>query len=125
MKEISKLKDYRLKYKRYYGIDLGNDYDVHHIDFDRTNNDIKNLLLLPKELHNHYHLLINGLCENGQFNKTGLVDFKLSNPIITDYSISLLKHLDECITECKKWINLKRYKYNGNLKSFTFTSGGK
>ena len=39
---------YREKYKRYYRIEFSKEYVVHHIDFDRENNDISNLLLLPK-----------------------------------------------------------------------------
>ena len=42
---------YREKYKRYYGIEFGKDFVIHHIDFDRENNDISNLVLLPRELH--------------------------------------------------------------------------
>lgn len=53
----SRIKDenYREKYKRYYGIDFDKDFDVHHIDLDRENNDIDNLILLPKNLHERYH----------------------------------------------------------------------
>lgn len=32
--------NYRKYYKEYYGIDFGSEYDIHHIDFDRSNNDI-------------------------------------------------------------------------------------
>ena len=51
MKDINKLKDYRLKYKRYYNIDYDSSFDIHHIDINHENNDIKNLLLLPRSLH--------------------------------------------------------------------------
>ena len=30
-------------------------YDVHHIDHDKTNNDIDNLVAMPKHEHRHYH----------------------------------------------------------------------
>lgn len=55
MKDINKLKNYREKYKRHYNIDFGSDFVVHHIDENRQNNDIENLLLLPRELHSKYH----------------------------------------------------------------------
>lgn len=53
--------NYRKYYKEYYGIDFGSEYDIHHIDFDRNNNDIKNLILLPKKLHNKYHVFVRSL----------------------------------------------------------------
>ena len=54
---MAKKFDYRQYYKDHYNIDFGSEYDVHHIDFDRSNNDINNLLLLPKPLHAKYHKL--------------------------------------------------------------------
>lgn len=51
--------DYREFYKSYYGIDFDRkEFEVHHIDLDRGNNDIKNLILLPKKLHERYHELL-------------------------------------------------------------------
>ncbi len=55
MKDMNKLKDYRLKYKRYYGIDFGDNYVIHHIDLNHNNNNIKNLDIqtyqnIPNEL---------------------------------------------------------------------------
>ena len=55
---MSKNFDYRKFYKEYYGIDFGSEYSIHHIDFDRSNNDIGNLIVLPHSLHNNYHICI-------------------------------------------------------------------
>ena len=55
MRDTNKLKNYREKYKRHYNIDFGRDFVVHHIDENRENNDISNLLLLPRDLHSKYH----------------------------------------------------------------------
>ena len=41
--------------KRY----LRPDYDVHHIDFDRTNNDVNNLVVLKKSEHMRLHCKLN------------------------------------------------------------------
>ncbi|MGN0451460.1 MAG: HNH endonuclease [Acutalibacteraceae bacterium] len=61
MKDMNAYKNYRTKYKRFYDINFDKSYHIHHIDFDRTNNDITNLLLLPGELHTKYHLIINAI----------------------------------------------------------------
>ena len=58
-KKTKNVKDYRRYYKEYFNIDFGKEFDVHHIDCDRNNNDIKNLLLIPKKLHLTYHTLKN------------------------------------------------------------------
>lgn len=47
--------NYRKKYKDYFKIHFGSEYDIHHIDFNHENNDIDNLLLLPKKLHRKLH----------------------------------------------------------------------
>lgn len=50
--------DYRKLYESYYGPiptdDLGRTYHIHHIDGDRTNNDISNLVAVSIE--NHYRI---------------------------------------------------------------------
>lgn len=51
--------DYRRLYERHYGIKIPPEYDVHHIDFNRDNNNIDNLLLLPKSLHKKLHWVRN------------------------------------------------------------------
>lgn len=53
--------NYRQLYKEWYGIEFGRDMAVHHIDYDRTNNEIDNLLLLPMELHIQYHVIMSHL----------------------------------------------------------------
>jgi hypothetical protein len=55
-KEKRKMKDYRKIYADYYGIKWDSKlFEVHHIDRDRENNDINNLVLVPKKLHREYH----------------------------------------------------------------------
>lgn len=49
--------NYRKFYKEYYQIEFDNSFHIHHIDGNRENNNINNLLLLPKKLHQQYHFL--------------------------------------------------------------------
>lgn len=46
--------DYREKYIEYYG-EIEKDFVVHHLDHNRENNDIRNLVAVPKGLHTKYH----------------------------------------------------------------------
>jgi len=47
--------NYRKFYQEELGIILDKSYHVHHIDGNRQNNDIVNLVALPKKLHLKYH----------------------------------------------------------------------
>lgn len=67
MKDHFNPKNYREKYKRHYGIDFGKEYHVHHIDGDRSNNDIDNLILLPSELHRMLHHAADELNMSSEF----------------------------------------------------------
>ena len=55
---------------------------MHHIDLDRKNNDIENLVAIPKELHQEYHKLINkvnyvpNILANGYGNKDLIENLK-------------------------------------------------
>ena len=104
--------DYRQLYKDYYGIDFGDDMVVHHIDFDRSNNNIGNLLLMPKELHAKYHWHITSLGGAG----TGKIN---SNMLINGdtYKISSLRGLADALDEIMEWYmdkcTLDSMKYHG------------
>lgn len=108
MKDINALKNYRLKYKRYYGIEFGSDYVIHHIDFDRSNNNIENLLLLPTELHQRYHFYLTAL--GGANWKSGELELDTK---LTPYGLvpccndEMLIGLINTIKECNKWIAYK------------------
>lgn len=43
-----------------YNGEIPDGYDIHHKDFDKNNNDISNLVALPKALHQSLHVRING-----------------------------------------------------------------
>lgn len=104
MKDINKLKNYRTKYKRYYNIEFDNRYVVHHIDGNRENNDISNLVLLPKELHSKYH-----------FHKTVIEAQKLNTRITSNamqsqsYYLVCLEEFMAVLKECNEWYDYKLY----------------
>lgn len=54
------MKSYRGLYEKATGIGVGADEDVHHIDLDRSNNSIHNLVKLKKSDHKALHRLVNG-----------------------------------------------------------------
>lgn len=69
--------DYIKKFKDFYKTDWNsNKYEIHHIDKNRSNNDIDNLVLLPKKLHHQFHF----------FYQSMIADEKISD--FLDISIS-------------------------------------
>lgn len=56
--------NYRKLYESHYGIKIPPGFEIHHIDFNRNNNEIKNLILLPKRLHRRLHWVRNTSCVN-------------------------------------------------------------
>ena len=54
-----------MKYRQFYedktGVHIPNSYDIHHIDIDRDNNGITNLVAIPSYLHVQIHKALNEL----------------------------------------------------------------
>lgn len=47
--------NYRKYYRSMIGMNIAVDFEIHHIDCDRDNNHISNLVSIPRELHKKYH----------------------------------------------------------------------
>lgn len=109
MKDINRLKNYREKYKRYYNIQFGREYVIHHIDGNRDNNNIENLLLLPLGLHSKYHF--QKAIVEGQPLPTRITGNVLHSQ---SYYLCCLDDFMETLKECNKWFDFKMY-LDGNI----------
>ena len=58
---------YRKQYEKYHSLKLSSDYDVHHIDWNHNNNDIDNLIAVPKLVHTIIHN--NGYMDREEINR--------------------------------------------------------
>lgn len=98
--------DYRQLYKDHYGLEFGNDMAVHHIDFDRSNNSIDNLLLLPRSLHSKYHFVYSMLfglkCDQDLKD-----ELKLTGPMVPTHYSQWLRKMAETLDEVQPWIAMK------------------
>lgn len=98
--------DYRQLYKDYYGITFGQDMVVHHIDFDRSNNDISNLLLLPNRLHAKYHFVLSmlvGLDKKAAFSD----EMMLTSPNVAVHYCQWLRKMADVLEEISPWMQMK------------------
>ena len=100
--------NYRQYYKNYFGIDFGRDYVIHHVNFNRDDNDIGNLLLMPRELHGKYHMNLNYF--------EYYID---SQRILTDANgCQLAPQVLENFAEVLHEVNLWRYYKETNYRDF-------
>ena len=104
MENDDRNKNYRQKYKNYYGINFDNNFVVHHLDGNRENNNINNLLLLPKRLHNSYH-----------FHKDIITSIPIPTQICGNslhnqiYYLNALNKFLNIIEQCNEWYDFKMY----------------
>ena len=61
--------DYRKYYENYYDVKIPKGYEIHHIDLNHENNDINNLVSLPRKLHRKLHFYINAINERRTYRK--------------------------------------------------------
>jgi hypothetical protein len=98
-------------FKRYYGIDFSSDYEIHHIDLNHDNNDIANLMLLPKALHHKYHIYMNATSHMGKKPYERCFDARIFGNVISknSYEIDMIRGLFEVLSECSVWYDYKLY----------------
>jgi hypothetical protein len=118
-KEIgNNMKDYRKKFKKHYGIDFdGQKYHIHHIDCNRENNDINNLMMLPKKLHQQYHFyknIMDSYIDNGHFKFEMKIKNIFTNNVYENRMVEDLIKFIDIRNECSKWGDYKCY-LNGEI----------
>lgn len=105
--------NYRRLYKQHYKIEFGAEYVIHHIDGDRSNNAISNLLLLPRDLHGKYHAYLNQA--NMSINAYGglCMELTFNDATVFNYQLSELNRVFEITKEIFPWIEYKMLADNG------------
>lgn len=100
--------NYRIYYKEYFGIDFNSNYCVHHLDSNRENNDISNLLLLPKDVHHRFHFTSRVFKD-----AVRIIDPSLKNigPFCSCYEVEMFEIYLNSIIEIQKWIGYKTTDY--------------
>lgn len=110
LKIFCKIMDYRKFYQEVTGELIPKCFDVHHIDFNRENNSIENLVSIPKELHQAYHKTYSCLCMDS-FSK----DFLKPQGIIDGgsralfYTAEMLNNHLVNHSKVQDWIDYKYY----------------
>ena len=110
--------DYRKYYAEYYRITWdAKEFEVHHIDRNRENNFIDNLILLPKDLHKRLHKVYNDIdrmkayCQSTNRDVIGLREQENINYHGHSLSINYLEEFIAVLEECHNWGALKGVNY--------------
>ena len=108
--------DYKKLYAQTYGITWDADLEIHHIDRNRQNNDISNLILLPGYLHHELHICLNGAVFMSEQVTAGDVIERMMERVFNygdSYDKQAFLSLLLVLSECKRWEFLKyvSYKY--------------
>lgn len=102
--------DYVKYYKEITNKDFdSNKYQVHHIDLNRNNNDISNLVMLPKELHTKYHIIeqeLRGVNFVPDLRIKSVIDMGNGYNSFLEYKLSILNKI---LKECNRWNDYKNY----------------
>lgn len=95
---------YNTKFKRYYNIDFSKDYIIHHIDGNHGNDDISNLMILPRKLHSQYHVLKNVIDNHAL---STIISGNQANQ--NNYYLGYYERFIAVLNECNKWYDFKMY----------------
>lgn len=107
-RDIFIMKKYKYFYAKRYGITIPKDYDIHHIDGDRENNSIGNLILLPKVLHQALHRAWEGA--SVYFWDRTLTETKsLKDMGVCERFLGSLIDLSEIMEDIAPWVARKWY----------------
>ena len=108
--------NYKKLYAERFGITWGNDLEIHHIDRNRNNNDISNLILLPGELHRQLHKYLSEVMGGAMIEPSTRYFIERTVYGILNYGSSYnqesLLHLTSTLSECERWGFLKRVSYH-------------
>lgn len=106
--------DYKKLYAKTYGITWDADMEIHHIDRNRKNNDISNLILLPGYLHREMHIYLNGAVFMSEQVTAGDVIERIMERVFNygnSYDQQAFLSLLLLLSECKRWGFLKSISY--------------
>ena len=101
---------YRKIYERLIG-KVPDGYHIHHIDKNRGNNNIENLLMLPGGLHNRYHASLATIETIHEIIPIkGIVSVMDGGNALNYYILNTVEKFLKIQSECGMWMDYKKYK---------------
>jgi len=98
-----KKSNYRKEYLKYFDLEDDKNFQVHHLDLNRDNNNIYNLVLLPKNVHKRFHFFI----AEFRNRENEIVTLDLSNPFKSIMEVETCAKILPILKEIKKWEDIR------------------
>lgn len=95
---MKKSVNYRTEYERIYG-KIPEGFVIHHIDGNRNNNEISNLIMIPNKLHAKYHM--------SKSMSSYIVGIEIPIGKYSDCELIMVKHYIDSLIEINSYLNLK------------------
>lgn len=106
--------DYRSYYEKMCDLKIPRNCEIHHINFNREDNNIRNLVMLPSKLHKDYHKKLENL-KNSRFKLDeqikSIIDFGINyNDFVLSERYKEAKAFVEVWYECIPFVSYRDYK---------------
>lgn len=98
--------NYRKLYESETKTKVPNDFDIHHLDFNRENNYISNLVALPRDLHSKFHNAYNDLHIP---DKSDLIPTDSFRTGIINMYVKTITEYEKAYAEIISWITYRDY----------------
>jgi len=112
--------NYRKFYEKELGIKIPKDFDVHHLDYNRENNDLHNLVAIPKNLHKSFHLSLYNIWKiDASLEPLGVLQ---SGNAYFENALELLNTYSEDRRKVSSWIDFRDFqrKILPNIHNLSF-----
>lgn len=106
--KVDKIINYRKFYSEITGIKVPKGFEVHHIDLNRENNQIENLVAIPIGLHAKYHLLLPYVSQEINLRRRLLSSVDTGHAY-NGFIAEKIKEFTEVHQECIKWMDFRNY----------------
>ena len=98
--------DYRKIYESETKTKIPKGFDVHHLDFNRDNNDISNLVALPRDLHAKFHTTYNELYMP---NKSDMIPVNSFQTGFIHFCLNTITEYEKVYADVIEWITYRDF----------------
>ena len=99
-----------MNYRKIYELEtktkVPDDFDIHHLDFNRDNNNISNLVALPRDLHSKFHKTYNDLHIPDKIDLIPTDSFRTG---IINICVQSMAEYEKVYNEVISWITYRDY----------------
>lgn len=108
---MASLEEMRMNYRERYEeriCKIPTNFEIHHLDLNRKNNNIDNLLMLPKEVHRNLHHILQILPDNIEITPDIRSQLEGGSQYLTYIKTGFIQYI-EIMGTCNMWKDYKMF----------------